>query len=177
MKLAIIELLLITTAAGIVFGQTGNRTEFNGLAELFPEIRGCRRAVLPPVWKETIFEQSADYELTVGTDNAAAELCGRITLRIEPGLRTKTRREFAAQPQMLFNRKYRFKNFEAYSYSPQCGNDPWLGTNSVYFDADKVLTVEARRGGAQLFEFLEQADYSLLKDKMEDLIRSRPNRN
>lgn len=137
---------------------------------LFPEIPNCVRIIEPIKQNGKAFEQTAvyeraDFETRKGKDPNYFG-CGSITLGFAPGARRSANINYnniSLEPFFILPQKSKVKTFDAYSDSPQCGNDIWIGSTSVYFDKDMVLMVSANLGAAGILEFAENADYRFLK--------------
>jgi hypothetical protein len=130
---------------------------------LFPVIPGCERVIQALTQSGEVFEQTAIYKREGGNINNGG--CGSITFRVEPGARTAARERF--EPFQMFNQKIKIGKFDAYTSSPQCGNDDWIGSTAVYFDENKLLAVTANRGAAAILEFAQKADYELIRKSMK----------
>ena len=127
---------------------------------LFPEIPNCEREIYPiNISSDGNFvEQTANYKKN-------GIVCGSITLRLKSSLK-KDRQEIIKMHFRPTTQKVQIKNFEAYRYSPQCGNDDWLGSIEVFFDEDKSFTVSANRGDQDILKLAETIDYERLKRTM-----------
>lgn len=142
------------------------------LSGFFPEFSGCERVLEPIKRNEKGYEQTAVYQRGSQQERSNPNYfgCGSITFRFEPSARKATR----ANPSILdfpFRQPFKLKKFDAYSYSPWCGNDMWLGSTQVYFDEDKVLTVSAYVGSHAILEYAQNADYAMLKKTMNKLAK------
>jgi hypothetical protein len=145
---------------------------------LFPEITGCERVIQPLKQNGEVLEQTAIYERENYKQNKGENYvgCGSITLRFEPSARETARENSKRVDFFPFGQTVRIKSFEAYSHSPQCGNDDWTGSISVYFDKDKLLFVSAFSGAEKILEFAQNADYELIKKSMKNLVKKRTNK-
>ena len=173
-SVALVFLLIFIFSANAVFAQiSAQRVKEADWSALFPEIAGCERVVQPLTQNGEIFEQTAVYETRINSDeNRIYYGCGSITLRFEPSAR-KSADKIYANSFKLFLRKGKIKTFDAYTSSPQCGNDEWRGSTSVYFDEDKVLIVSAKRGAGNILDFVETADYELMKATIDNFIKTK----
>jgi hypothetical protein len=149
-------------------------------AALFPEIPGCERIIQPITQNGKVFEQTAVYERQnykeyKGNNNYFG--CGSIALRFAPSARKSARINYvnSIQNPIYFPppQKQTVKSFDAYSNSPLCGNDIWVGSTSVYFDEDKVLMVSAYMGAGNILEFAKNADYELLRKSIDKFVKSK----
>lgn len=160
----ILGLLLLTDE---VFSQRAT-----DLSVLFPEFPGCERVLEPIKRTDKSYEQTAVYERGSQQDRSNPNYlrCGSITLRFEPAAR-KSARENPSILDSQFRQPFKLKKFDAYSDSPWCGNDVWVGSTQVYFDADKSLTVSAYMGADAILEFAQNANYLMLKKAMNKLAK------
>jgi hypothetical protein len=138
-------------------------------SELFPEISGCERMIQPLTRSGEVIEQIAVYN----REDDKNYKCGAIILRIAPKSRQSAAKIYKTFGFSLFKRKITVKDFVAYTASPQCGNDDWQGSTTVYFDEDKSLIVSAQRGTNRILEFPETADYALMKKSMDELVKNK----
>jgi len=138
-------------------------------AALFPEISGCKRTIQPLTQNGEVFEQTAIYE----REDFENYKCGSITLRFAPRARQAAAENFKMNNFSLFRRKTKINDFEAYTVSPQCGNDDWRGSTTVYFDENKVLIVSAYRWSGGISGFPQTADYALMKKLMDALVKNK----
>jgi hypothetical protein len=170
-------------SAGETFAQQSLSSKAEQIADwsaLFPEIPGCVRIVQPITQNVKIIEQTAiyeqkDFETRKGKDPNYFD-CGSISLRFEPSARRSASINYANLvnfPIYFPPQKSKVKSFDAYTESPMCGNDNWLGTTDVYFDKDMVLTVSVNLGGAGLSDFIENADYKRLKKAIGRFVKSK----
>lgn len=163
-------------SANAVFAQNSETADWSNL---FPEIAGCVRIIEPLKQNGKIFEQTAIYERldfeTRKDKDPNYFGCGSITLRFEPAARKSASINYTNLvnfPIYFPPQKQIVKNFDAYSRSPQCGNDSWIGSTDVYFDKDMVLTVSENMGGG-ILEFAESADYKLLKKTIGKFVKNK----
>ena len=147
---------------------------------LFPDIPGCVRIIQPLAQNGKTFEQLAIYERqdfeTRKDKDPNYFGCGSITLRFEPSARKSAsinHTNLVNFPIYMPPQKSKVKTFDAYSSSPQCGNDIWVGSTDVYFDKDMVLTVSANLGATSILEFAENADYKFLKKSIAKFVKNR----
>lgn len=145
---------------------------------IFPEIPNCERSIQPITRNGEVFEQTATYE-PKGYKydvNQGYFGCGSITLRFAPSA-GKSARENSDFINFPLRQQFQIKNFEAYRESPQCGNDNWRGSTTVYFDKDKVLIVSAFVGAEKILDFAQNADYELMKKSMNKLVKNKAGQN
>jgi len=146
---------------------------------LFPEIPNCERVIQPLTLKDKVFEQVAKYERENYKNNRSENYygCGSITLRFEPSARKSARENSKRAAYFLFGQIFQINKFDAYSQSPQCGNDDWRGSTTVYFDEDKVLIVSAYIGAEKILDYAQSADYELMRKSMNKLIKNKAKQN
>lgn len=143
-------------------------------SELFPEIPNCERVIQPLTQNNEVFEQIAVYEREGYKNNKNENYfgCGSITLRFEPFARKKAREDFKRSDYLPFRQVFRIKELDAYSESPQCGNDVWMGSTAIYFDEDKALILSAYLGADKILKFAQSADYLLIEKSMNKLVKN-----
>jgi hypothetical protein len=165
---------VILILAGSVLGQAQARAGLkDDWSAFFPEFKNCERTVNPIAINGDVIEQTADYEFPGRRDRTDPNYfpCGSISLRMAP----RSLKPMLAQDDIPFlptSQKGIVRGYTAIHHSPLCGNDPWLGSLEVYFDDDKVLTVSASVGAAEILELAETAGYRAMKVSMDRLRRS-----
>lgn len=184
MKFLLFASLTIFALTGITGGDgrrfyseefTSETSNAADLTEFFPEIAGCVRVVEPLRREGKMIVQTARYErpgYKENKNNPNYYGCGAISLRHEPGAaeNRKTRARASVGIHSLFTKTYKINDFDAYRTSPQCGNDISIGAIEVYFDADKVLSVNAFQGAGEILSFAEKADYAAIEKTLNKLV-------
>lgn len=184
MKLLYFSFFLIILLASFSvegFSQQSNLARHNETTDwsaLFPKIPNCERIIQPLTQNGEVLEQVAIYEREGYKNNQSVNYfgCGSITLRFEPSAR-KAARENSKRVDFFPRQIFQIKNFDAYQDSPQCGNDVWIGSTTIYFDKDKVLIVSAYGGAEKILEFAQNADYELMKKLMNKLVKNKARQN
>jgi len=167
------------------------------LSQFFPNVPNCIKNIQPLTRDGNRLEQTAIYripriaeqtqtsvsqpgevDLTVYPDSFMPGLptsCGSITIRSAPGLRHAARKQHKNAAQFDFsqsNKPFLIQGHLAYSASPLCGNDPWVGSTSIYFEKNMELQVSADQGpGEMLLDFTRSADYIAIKASIRRLLR------
>lgn len=169
MKILIILIVFIFPIAAVKAQE--NKT--NDWANLFPEIADCERIIQPLTQNGKVFEQTAVYKPANGEQNQIFPGCGSITLQVQPSLKKSADANYATQIGSPFTKKLKIKDFDAYSVTPICGNDDSRETLYIYFDKDKALIINAKRGFGNILEFAESADYELMKKSLSRFIENK----
>ena len=153
-------ILMAMMAASAFSGQAGKRD----LSHWFPQFSGCERVLQPIVRDSAVWEQTAVYERAGFRKGKDVNYfgCGSITVRREANA-LKLAEERLEYPNFPLFQKLSVRGYPAFQHVPWCGNDVSLGSTSVFFDPDKVITVHVYQGAEPLAVFLETTDYEVLR--------------
>lgn len=147
-------------------------TQITDWAVLFPEIPNCEQVIQALTRNNNVFEQTVIYEWKGYPKNKNENYvsCGTITLRSAHSARKEALQNFRLYDSPT-NQRVKIRGFDAFRDGPMCGNDVWIGSTSVYFDDDKLLIVSAYGSAGAILEFAQNADYELIKNSMNKIIK------
>jgi hypothetical protein len=148
--------------------------EKSSLLAQFPQIPGCERDITSLSTENRGLEYTVTYE-RIGTSIDRKDPnyfgCGSISVRVAPGIRKEALQNIAMFG-FLTSQLIKINGFDAVQTSPLCGNDPWIGSYSVYFNEDKVLIVSANVPNYEILKYASNADYKSLKSALNEAVKN-----